>query len=189
MKKLLFSLLALAPISLFAQSNNWKLDNSHASVKFAVTHLAISEVEGKFKTFEGDFVSAKPDFSDAQISFSVDVNSVDTDSEGRDKHLKGDDFFATDKYPKMTFKSTSFKKVNGKEYALEGNLTIRDVTKKVKFKVIGGSSIKDPWGNNRAGFKATTTIDRTQFNVSGGRPAVGADVEIVLNLEFVQAKA
>ena len=105
----------------------WMLDKSHTGVKFTVTHLVISEVEGNFKGFSGSMTASKPDFTDAQIEFSVDVNTISTDNEMRDKHLKSDDFFNAEKYPAMTFKSISFKKISAKAYELTGNLTIRDL--------------------------------------------------------------
>ena len=83
----------------------WVIDNAHTNVKFTVTHLVISEVEGNFKTFTGTMLSSKPDFTDAKIDFSVDVASINTDNEMRDNHLKSDDFFNAEKYPKMSFKS------------------------------------------------------------------------------------
>lgn len=178
----------------FAQSSTWKTDASHSNVKFAVTHLVVSEVEGYFKTFAGTLVSAKPDFSDAAINFSVDINSINTDNEGRDKHLKSDDFFNAEKFPQMTFKSTSLKKVSDKKYVLEGDLTIRDITKRVKFDVVYGGTIKDPWGNIKAGFKATGAINRFDYNLKwnsvteAGGAVVSKEVAITLNLEFAQQK-
>ncbi|PUZ30480.1 Polyisoprenoid-binding protein YceI [Chitinophaga costaii] len=194
MKKLLFSLLALAPLALFAQTNTWTLDPAHSAVKFDVTHLVISSVEGRFNKFTGGLTANKPDFSDAQINFSVDVNSINTDNEGRDKHLKTDEFFNVEKYPNMTFKSTAFKKVSGNKYTLVGDLTIRDVTKKVTFDVVYGGTAKDPWGNMRAGFKATSTINRFDYNLKwdkateAGGMVVDKIVNITLTLEFVQGK-
>ncbi len=194
MKKILFSLLALAPLALFAQTNTWKLDPAHSAVKFEVTHLVISSVEGRFNKFDGTIVANKADFTDAQINFTVDVNSINTDNEARDKHLKTDEFFNAEKYPNMTFKSTAFRKVSGNKYTLEGNLTIRDVTRKVKFDVVYGGTAKDPWGNMRAGFKATSTINRFDYNLKwdkateAGGMVVDKIVNITLNLEFVQGK-
>ena len=85
------------------------------------------------------------------MNFNVDVNSINTDEPKRDEHLKSDDFFNAEKYPAMKFTSTAFKKLKGNQYALEGNLTIRDVTKKVKFTVVYGGTVKDPWGNTKSG--------------------------------------
>jgi polyisoprenoid-binding protein YceI len=172
----------------------WTIDNSHSNVKFTVTHLVISEVEGNFKTFNGTLTAAKPDFTDAKIEFTVDVNSINTDNESRDKHLKGDDFFNGEKFPQMKFTSLLFKKVTDKKYELTGNLTIRDVTKKVKFDVVFGGTVKDPWGNTKAGFKATTTINRLEYGLKwnslteAGGAVVGPDVEIKINAEFVKEK-
>lgn len=176
----------------FAQTT-WKLDNAHSSVKFSVEHLMVSETEGNFKGFDGTLTSKSADFTDAEISFTVDVKTINTDNEMRDKHLQSDDFFNAEKYPQMKFKGTSFKKVSGNKYVLEGDLTIRDVTKKVKFDVVYRGTQKDPYGNTKAGFKATGSIKRLEYglkwNVMTEATAVVADeVNIVINLEYAQAK-
>jgi polyisoprenoid-binding protein YceI len=191
--KNLTTILSLAMSTMAFAQTNWKLDNSHSNVKFAVEHLAVSETEGNFKSFDGTLVSKNADFTDADITFSVDVKSIDTDNEMRDKHLQGDDFFNTEKYPQMKFKSSSFKKVSGNKYILEGDLTIRDVTKKVKFDVVYRGTQKDPYGNTKAGFKATGSIKRMEYglkwNVMTEAISVVADeVNIVVNLEYAQAK-
>lgn len=179
---------------LFAQ-NKWTVDATHSNVRFTVTHLVISEVEGSFKKFDGDLTSSKPDLTDAVINFSVDVNSINTDNDMRDKHLKSDDFFNAPQYPNMTFKSTSFKKVSGNKYELYGNLTIRDVTKPVKFDVVYGGTATDGYGNTKAGFKATTSINRFDYGLKwngltgAGDATVSKEVAIDLRLEFTQAKA
>ncbi len=194
MKKVVFLFaLALSQVALFGQTK-WNVDNSHSSVKFTVTHLVISEVEGNFKVYSGSISSAKPDFTDAAIDFTVDVTSINTDNEMRDNHLKAADFFDAAKFPKMTFKSTSFKKVAGNKYELVGNLTIRDVTKSVKFDVTYGGTVKDPYGNIKAGFKATSVINRSEFGLKwsamteAGGAVVSDEVTIGLKLEFGQAK-
>ncbi|MEI6683600.1 MAG: YceI family protein [Bacteroidota bacterium] len=193
--KMLFALMLVIGMTNLGQAQaKWNLDNAHSSVKFTVTHMVISEVEGSFKTFTGTIDAAKPDFSGATVDFSVDVNSISTDNEMRDKHLKSDDFFNAEKFPKMTFKSISFKKLTPKTYELTGNLTLRDVTKKVKFNVTYGGTAKDPYGNTKAGFKATAVIDRLVYGLKwntlteAGGAMVGKDVTITLNLEFAQAK-
>ena len=195
MNKLLSLALAtmLFAAASFAQ-NVWTLDKAHTAVKFSVTHLVISEVEGNFKSFDGLLTYGKPDFSDALVDFTVDVASINTDNEMRDKHLKSDDFFNAEKYPKMTFKGATWKKISDTKYVLEGDLTIRDVTKHVAFDVASNGTIKDPWGNTKAGFKATTVINRFDYNLKWGTltetggAVVGKDVTITLNLEF-QKKA
>jgi polyisoprenoid-binding protein YceI len=188
------SLIAALAISTaaFAQTN-WKLDNSHSSVKFSVEHLKVSETEGNFKGFDGTLSSKNADFSDAEISFTVDVKTINTDNDMRDKHLQSDDFFNAEKFPQMKFKSTSFKKVSGNKYVLEGDLTIRDVTKKVKFDVVYRGTQKDPYGNTKAGFKATGSIKRLEYGLkwnvmTEAVSVVADDVNIVINLEYAQAK-
>ena len=112
-------------------AGKWTLDKGHSNVKFTVTHMVVSEVDGSFKNFDGTIESTKPDFSDAVVNFTVDVTSVDTDNENRDKHLKSNDFFNAEQFPQMKFESTSFKPLGGNKYKLDGNLTIRDITKPV----------------------------------------------------------
>jgi polyisoprenoid-binding protein YceI len=195
MKKLIIlSSMIAATMFATAQNTSWSVDNSHSNVKFTVTHLVVSEVDGSFRTYNGSIESTKADFDGATINFTVDVNSVNTDNEMRDKHLKADDFFNAEKYPQMTFKSTSFKKTGDKKYILEGDLTIRDVTKRVKFEVSYGGTMKDPYGNTKAGFKATSKISRKEFKLTwnamteAGGAVVGDEVEVKLNLEFAQKK-
>ncbi|GAA4464353.1 YceI family protein [Nemorincola caseinilytica] len=172
----------------------WNVDASHSNVKFSVSHLVISEVEGSFTKFNGSIDAPAADFNNAKVEFTVDVNSINTDNEGRDKHLKSDDFFNAEKFPQMTFKSTSFKKGKGNNYVMEGDLTIRDVTKKVKFDVAYGGSVVDPWGNTKAGFKTTTKISRKAYGLmwnkmtEAGGAVVGDEVTIILKLEFGKAK-
>lgn len=182
-------------LALASAQSTWKTDNSHSNVKFTVTHLVVSEVDGTFRVYDGTIQSAKPDFTDATINFSVDVSSINTDNEMRDKHLKSDDFFNAEKFPKMTFKGTSMKKVGANQYTLEGDLTIRDITKKVKFDVTYGGTVNDPWGNTKAGFKAKGSINRFDYNLKwntiteAGGAVVGKDVTISLNLQFGLQKA
>ena len=194
MKRMVFFLaFAFISSSLIAQTT-WNVDPVHSSVKFTVSHMVISEVEGGFKKFTGTVTGTNPDFTDANVEFSADVNSLSTDNDMRDNHLKSDDFLNAAKYPNINFKSTSFKKLSGNKYVLTGNLTIRDKTKPVKFDVVYGGTIKDPYGNNRAGFKATTVVNRFDYDLKwnklteAGGAVVGKDVTIDVKLEIVQAK-
>ncbi len=198
MKKILLSCALISSVVLnsFAKpdASAWAVDKSHSGVNFSVSHMMMSDMEGKFKIFDGSIVGAKEDFTDAQINFTVDVSSVNTDDEKRDGHLKSDDFFNAEKFPQMKFKGTSFKKVDGKNYVLEGELTIRDVTKKVKFDVVYYGTNKNPWGMTVAGFKAKSTINRTDYNLKWnkaletGGVLVGEDVAINVNLEMIKSK-
>lgn len=176
------------------ENSKWDNDATHSSIKFTVKHLTVSEVEGRFKTFSGTIESPTKDFNNASVNFTADVASITTDDETRDKHLKSDDFFNAEKYPKMTFRSTSFKKVKDNIYSLEGDLTIRDVTKKVKFAVLYGGTMVDPWGNTKAGFRATGKVSRKEYGLKwntlteAGGAVVGDEVNILLNMEFAKQK-
>ena len=188
-KNLSLAMLALlVSVASMAQAK-WSVDKVHSSVKFSVAHMMVSEVEGSFKVFDGSLTASKADLSDASINFTVDVASVNTDNEFRDKHLKSDDFFNAEKFPQMKFVSKSFTPTGGKNYKLVGDLTMRDVTKTVTFDVTYGGQL-DTGKGIKAGFKAKTTIDRTQFGVkftgalAGGGLAVGNDVDITVLLEM-----
>jgi polyisoprenoid-binding protein YceI len=193
MKRLLLFILATSfSIASFAQTK-WTIDPMHSFVNFSVKHSGISLVDGSFKKFDGTINNTKTDLTDAKINFTVDVASINTSVEMRDNHLKSDDFFNAEKYPKMTFVSTSFKKASNKAaniYHLKGKLTIRDVTKEVTFMVNYGGSAKDQQGNTKAGFLATTSINRLDYNVKYDPTGAGIakDVNITLNLQFAQAK-
>lgn len=176
------------------ETQNWKVDAVHSKVRFTVTHLVISEVEGSFKVYGGHINNKNSDFSGANISFEIDANSINTENEMRDNHLKSADFFNTALFPKLTFQSTSFKKKKGNKYQLKGNMTIKEVTKPVIFDVTYGGTAQDGYGNTKAGFKATANIDRYDYGLQwnavteAGGLTVGKEVEIVLNLQFALEK-
>lgn len=171
------------------QLTTWSLDKAHTNVKFSVSHLVISDVEGNFKSVDGTMESSKADLSDAKITFTADVASINTDNEMRDNHLKSDDFFNAAKYPQIKFVSTSFVPLGNNKYTLVGNLTIRDVTKPVTFDVKYGGTVT-AMGGTHAGFKATGKIDRFDYNLKwnktteAGGLVAGKEVEITLNVDF-----
>lgn len=197
MKKLVLSL-ATAFIMLNASAQtNWKVDVSHSKLGFSVTHMMVSETEGKFKIFNGSVESkSEMDFTDAKIDFTADVNSINTEDEKRDGHLKSPDFFDAAKHPTITFKSTSMKLMAKTKtaYVLEGELTMHGVTKKVKLIAVGApKTIKDPYGNIKNGFKVTGTINRKDFGLSwnaaleAGGVAVSEEVKLDINIELNKA--
>lgn len=194
MKKITLMLLAAISIGQ-VKAQGWSVDNSHSQVMFTVSHLVISEVTGSFQGFTGKITSEKPDFTDAKIEFTVDVNTINTASEMRDNHLKSDEFFNAGKYPVITFKGKDMKKVSGNKYKLTGDLTIRDVTKTVVLDVIYSGTVKDPWGNTKAGFKIKGMVDRFEYGLKwntlteAGGATVGKDVEITVNMELAKEKA
>jgi polyisoprenoid-binding protein YceI len=189
-KAILTAAIAFVAVTSFAQ--NWKLDATHSKIKFTTKYLVISDVDGEFKKFDGTFASSKADWSDLSANVTADVNSISTDNEMRDKHIKSDDFFNAEKFPNITFKSKSVKSLGGNKYILSGDLTVRDVTKHVDMPVFFGGIVKDPWGNTKAGFKATGKINRKEFNLkynnaaAAGEAVVGDEVEFTIDLVLIK---
>lgn len=169
----------------------WIVDTTHSEVQFKVKHLVISTVTGTFNKFYVELEAEKDDFTDAKIAFSADIDSIDTNNAQRDAHLKSDDFFNAEKFPQMTFKSSSLEKSNGK-YALKGDLTIRDITKPVELEVEFGGVATDPYGQIKAGFEAVGKINRKEFGLmwsaitEAGGVVVSDEVKILLNVQFIK---
>jgi polyisoprenoid-binding protein YceI len=191
--KYIFTLLTLFAASSFAQVD-WKIDQSHSGIGFNVSHMVISSVSGNFKKFDASVKSKDETFADAQIEFTADVKSINTDNEKRDEHLKSDDFFGADKYPQIKFKSKSFKKTGNGKYKLTGDFTMKGVTKTITLDVSLNGVVKDPWGNTRAGFKITGSVNRFDYNLKwnsmmeAGGAVVGKTVDLVCNVELIKSK-
>lgn len=186
MKKTVLALaLLLATTSVFSQK--WTVDKSHAGVKFEITHMMLSDVSGKFKSYDATFTSTKEDFSDAKFDFSADISSIDTDNSMRDGHLQGDSWFDAAKAPKMTFTSTSFTKISGNKYKMTGNLTMKGKTAPITMDVKLNGPVTDQRSKKqKVGINATGTINRTQWGVGGsGNMTVSEDVVITAAGEFV----
>ncbi len=175
-------------------TTKWVLDPTHSEIQFKVKHLLISTVSGDFKKFEASAETEGDDFSTATIQFSADIDSISTNNEQRDAHLKNGDFFDAENHPKLSFVSDKLIKVDEENYDLHGQLTMRGVTKDVTLKAEFGGSTTDPWGNTRVGFELSGKIDRQDFGVSFGMVSetggllLGNDVKIFANAEFVKQK-
>lgn len=170
----------------------YKIDPAHSEILFKVRHLMISYVTGSFKTFDASLESSAEDFSDAKINFEADIDSIHTNSEQRDGHLKSDDFFNAAEFPKLTFTSTGITKEGDDEYKLTGDLTIRDITKSVTLDVTYNGTVVDPWGQTKAGFELTGKINRKEFGLkwhaateTGGIVA-GDEVKLILNVQMLK---
>ena len=169
------------------EPGTWNVDASHSEVGFIARHLMVSKVRGQFKNFSAVVSIAQP-FENSTVEATVQLASVDTNAADRDTHLKSADFFDVENNPAMTFKST---KVTNS--SLEGDLTIKGVTKPVTFDLDFGGISADPWGGTRAGFEATTEINRKDFGLSwnvaieGGGVLVGEKVKIALDVELIQS--
>jgi polyisoprenoid-binding protein YceI len=173
-------------------TTTWSIDPMHSDVQFKIKHLVISTVSGSFKTFDGEAVTDSEGFDNAAITFNIDPASIDTNQSMRDGHLKNADFFDVEKYPTITFKSTSFKKASGDNYKLVGNLTMHGVTKPVELDVEYGGSEKDNSGNQKYGFEVTGKIPRKEFGLTynaiteTGGLALGEDVKLVANIQVAK---
>jgi polyisoprenoid-binding protein YceI len=190
MKKL-FSLLIVAFLStsLFAQTT-WNADPMHSKLTFSVTHMGISDVDGLFNKFQATATTNKADFSDAVFELSVEVPSINTQVEMRDNHLRSADFFEVEKYPSMTFKSTSITKVSKDKYKLTGNLTLRGITKPVTMNLwYRGTNVDPKTKSSTSGFQLTGTIKRSDFGVGPKFPApiLSDEVQIKADGEFIKS--
>ncbi len=164
----------------------WNLDRSHTAIKFSVRHMLVYDVEGNFKEFTLAFASDKEDHSDATLGVTIQTASINTDNERRDGDLRSPNFFESEKFPTITFKSTKFEKTGENIYKIYGDLTVRDVTKPVVFDAVHGGIVKTSRGIV-SGWKATLTINRFDFGlkwdraVETGGLVVGKDVTITVN--------
>lgn len=173
-------------------TTKWALDPTHSEVTFKIKHMMISNVTGNFTNFNVAAETEADDFSKSNISFTADVNSINTNNAQRDGHLKSPDFFDTGKYPQLKFESNKLEKKSDEEYALHGNLTIRDVTKPVSLKVDFGGIAKDPYGNIKAGFTLEGKINRKDFGLTwnaateAGGIMVGEDLKVQAEIQLVK---
>lgn len=170
----------------------WALDPTHSEVQFKVKHLMITNVTGNFSSFSVSAETEGDDFTKSSISFSADINSISTNNEQRDGHLKSADFFDAETHPTMQFKATSFEKVDDENYKMSGDLTIKDVTKNVTLNVEFGGINKDPWGNTKAGFTLNGKINRKDFGLNWnasletGGVLVSDDVRLMAEIQLVK---
>lgn len=193
MKKtiILLFLIGYGIVPVFAQSQIWKIDPVHSSVRFSVKHMLITEVVGQFKEYNATFTTSKADFSDAKLEATINIQSIDTDNEKRDAHLNSEDFFYSEKYPKISFKSNSVEQIDEKTFRIKGDLTIRGITKTVVFETSYGGTITDPYGNSRSGWQASTTVNRFDFGLKWnqvmetGGLLVGEEIKINIDAQFI----
>ena len=187
MKKTIFAFAALLlSFSSFAQ---WSIDKGHTKFTFIAEHHGLSEVDGYFKKFDGKITATKDDLSDAVFEISIESASINTDLEMRDNHLKSEDMFNVEKFPTITFKSTSLKKIAGNKYTMVGNITIKGITKPITLDVTMNGPMAHPNPNNKIpqlGIKATVTIKRSDFGIGGKleNVMVGDEISIRATGEF-----
>lgn len=167
----------------------WTFDVAHSEIVFHATHLIITDVRGHFGSFDGQVWSDSEDFDGAGVEFSANVASIDTNNTDRDNHLRSDDFFNAEKFPKLTFKGHLLK--HGENYRLTGDMTIRDITRNEEFQVVYRGKVKDPFtGMEKAGFKVSGKINRFDYNLKwnalmeAGGAIVGPEIRIECNAEL-----
>ena len=173
------------------EAATWTIDPVHSEVGFSVRHMMVSKVRGRFTSFSGQLVTAE-DPAASSVTAEIDLSSINTGNEQRDEHIKSADFFEVETYPTMTYKSTGIRVEDG-EYVLDGDLTLKGVTKRVPLHLELNGFGPDPYGGVRAGFTATGEINRSDFNVSFNAPlqnggvVVGEKITLQLEIEAVKA--
>lgn len=169
------------------KTTTWNVDPSHSEIIFKVKHMMISTVSGNFNDFEAHIETDSETFKDAQFTFRAKIESIDTKNKDRDAHLKSEEFFSGDKFPNLSFKSTSF---DGN--TMIGDMTIRDVTKEVTLEVDFNGIAEDSYGQTKAGFEIRGTINRKEFNLNwnaiteAGNVVVSDKVKLVADLQFIK---
>ena len=176
-------------------TTTYAIDPSHSQVGFLVKHMMFSTVRGNFRGFEGTIVVDKDNPANSSVDVTIDASTITTGDVKRDEHLRSADFFDVEKYPTLSFESTKVERVEGNAYRVTGDLTIHGITKQVVLEADYLGAGKDPWGNERVGFEAKTSVNRKDFGLTwnqaleAGGVLVGDKIEIALDVEAVKAQA
>ncbi len=189
MKKITIVAATLLLFAFSGMAQTWNWDKAHSQLNFGISHLGISEIDGTFTGVDAKITSSAADLSDAVVELTADVNTINTNNEQRNAHLKTADFFDAAKYGTLSFKSTSFKKVSDKNYKLEGSLTMHGVTKPVVLDVVfNGTTIHPMTKKTIAGFKINGVVKRSDFGIapSMGTNFLGDEVSLKAFAEFVK---
>jgi polyisoprenoid-binding protein YceI len=173
----------------------WEIDSSHSGIHFSVRHLVIAKVRGQFARWTGTVVAEDGDLGRASVSVVIDASSIETGVADRDTHLKSANFLDVVNHPEITFSSSHVEKLSNERLRIAGNLTIHGVTREVVLDAEYAGQTKDPWGNQRAGFAAKTSIDRKDFGLTwnqlleAGGVMVGERIDIEIEVEAVKQTA
>jgi polyisoprenoid-binding protein YceI len=172
--------------ALAQSASNWQIDPPHSNAQFSVAHLGISKVQGEFTSVTGTVQLDEKDITKSVVNATIDTTSIFTRNDARDKDLK-DNFLEVTKFPAMTFVSKSITRGADGKLQMAGDLTLHGITKPVTFAVDGPTeAIQDPWGNQRRGASATTTIHRSDFGITKYAAMIGDDIAITLDIEFIK---
>jgi polyisoprenoid-binding protein YceI len=170
----------------------WDIDAAHSTAEFSIRHMMITSVKGHFSSMSGTITGDPDDLTSARVHLDIDLATVDTRNNDRDNHLRSADFFDVEKYPSMTFESRSVERTGANTYRVHGDLSLHGVTKPVMVDVTSEGQSKDPWGGTRAGFSATTSVNRKDFGLvwnvalETGGVMVGDQVKVSVELETVK---
>jgi polyisoprenoid-binding protein YceI len=176
-------------------TERWQIDSSHSGIHFTVRHLVIAKVRGQFSRWTGALEAPGRDFARGSLDVVIDASSIDTGVADRDAHLRSADFFDVERYPEITFKSTGVTQTGADRLRVDGALTIKGITREVALDVEVLGQAKDPWGNERAAFSATTSINRQEFGLTWnqvletGGVMVGDRIDIAIDIEAVRQVA
>jgi polyisoprenoid-binding protein YceI len=174
-------------------AGTWDIDPLHTEIGFSVRHLMVSKVRGRFLRFEGSFITA-PDPLDSSATATIDMTSIDTNNPTRDDDLRSSNFFEVDQYPQMTYQSTGVR-MDGENFVLDGDLTAHGVTRQIPLRVEANGFGGDPYGNQRSGFTATGSLNRSDFGLTfnvpldGGGVMIGDRIDITIEVEGILRKA
>ncbi len=190
MKKIFVMVAAAAALVAFKpiEKSTWSLDKAHAKLGFTATHMMVSDVEGWFKTFDATLTVNKEDYSDAQVDLTAEIKSINTEEVKRDEHLCSPDFFDAAKFPTLTFKSKSFKKVKDNTFKVTGDLTMHGVTKSVELDAFIRTATNPMNKKSITGVKVSGVIKRSDFTLGGSFPTaiVSDEITLIGNAEFIK---
>lgn len=172
--------------------STWAIDPTHSEIGFKVKHMMFTNVSGKFNTFTATIENEDNQFETSTIHFEAEINSIDTNNTDRDNHLKSADFFDAEKFPKLSFKSSAVKKISENEFEIEGELTVKDVTKTITLATEYSGLMLDPWGNTKAGLSISGKINRKEFGLTWnaaletGGVLVGEEVKLFVEVQLLK---
>jgi polyisoprenoid-binding protein YceI len=172
-------------------TGTWSVDAAHSSVEFAVKHMGIATVRGRFHEFDGT-VEVGDHLAGSTVRGSVAVASIDTGDAQRDEHLRGPDFFDAERYPQITFESTRIEPIDAESSRVFGNLTMHGITREIRVEVVFQGTDTDPWGNERIGLEGVSVLNRSDFDMKfnqalgSGNALVGDKVSIALDVSAVK---
>jgi len=194
LKKIVLTSALILATALGSQAQTWNFDKAHSNIGFSAKHMLIANVRGQFQDYEGMVSFDGKDLENGSAEITIDVKSINTNNERRDNHLRSSDFFEVDQFPIISFKSTKITKTGENEFQMTGDLTIKGITKPVTLDCVFNGMITDPRGNLRAGFDATGTIKRHDFDIAwdnklqDGSFIVGEDIKLDIHAELIEAE-